>query len=234
MKKLRLIKAARILGFTFAMCASLFTALSCSEIADSDAQETKSEAKGTTLRFAVQDLSRTVLPGNPESLDDFVNFKVYGIKYEDAYDSYKSWEEYPAEGKEQFGESDGYENLTALQKAAIPIPAAYTNQQWLFYLTATKGENGAVYAGMSTERVYLQLNRENTIKFELFYAEPGTTGKGSLEFTCEFKNNAKAEKITKAGKITKATASLYAIQEDGKSEEKAVKDCFQSQYARSV
>ena len=229
MKKLRLIKAARILGITFALCASLFTAISCSEIADSDTQETKSETKGTTLRFAVQDFSRTILPGKPDSLDDFVNFKVYGIKYEDAYDSYKSWEEYPAEEKEQFGESDGYENLTALQKAAIPIPAAYTNQHWRFYLTATKGENGAVYAGMSTERVYLQLNRENTVKFELFYAEPGTaTGTGNLEFTCNFGNAEKAKRITKA------SVALYAIQEDGKSAEKAVKEVVVGKGTESI
>lgn len=216
MKKLRLIKAARILGVTFALCASLFTAISCSEIADSDAQEAKSEAKGTTLRFAVQDLSRTVLPGNPESLDDFVNFKVYGIKYEESYDSYKSWEEYPAKEIKEFGET--YANLKAFQETAIPIPAAYTNQYWRFYLNATKGENGAVYAGMSTEPVYLELYGENSVNFELFYAEPGTAGKGSLEFTCEFGN------IAKAKKITKAFASLYAIQEDGKSEKKAVKE----------
>lgn len=219
MKKLRLIKAARILGVTFALCASIFTAISCSEIADSDIQERNSELKGTTLRFAVQDFSRTVLPGKPDSLDDFVNFKVYGIKYEESYDFYKSWEEYPAEEKEQFGESDGYESLTALQKAAIPIPAAYTNQHWRFYLTATKGENGAVYAGMSIERVYLELNRENTVKFELFYAEPGTaTGKGNLEFTCNFGNTEKAKRITKA------SAALYAIQEDGKSAASAEKN----------
>lgn len=226
MKKLRLIKAARILGFTFALCASLFTALSCSEIADSDAQETKSETKGTTLRFAVQDFSRTVLPGNPESLDDFVNFKVYGIKYEESYDSYKSWEEYPAEEIKEFGET--YANLKLFQETAIPIPAAYTNQYWRFYLTATKGENGAVYAGMSTEPVYLELYGENSVNFELFYAEPGTAGNGNLEFTCEFGN------IAKAKKITKAFASLYAIQEDGKSAEEAVKEVVVGKGTESI
>ena len=213
MKKLRLqiLKAVRVFGAGFVLVTALFAMVSCNNLLNFNGSEDKNNSNETALTFSVKDFSRSVLPGNP-ALSDLTNFKVYGVQ---SWDKYNSWSEYPDEEKEQFGQS--YASLEELQTAKIPVSARYTGQYWRFYLTATKGENGAVYAGMNSECICLQLNETNDVSFVLSYADKGS-GTGSFAFTLDF--SADTENIAKA---TKAVASLYAVDSDGNTAETATK-----------
>lgn len=213
MKKLRLqiLKAVRVFGAGFVLVTALFAMVSCNNLLNFNGSEDKNNSNETALTFSVKDFSRSVLPGNP-ALSDLTNFKVYGVQ---SSNSYNSWSQYQDEEKEQFGQS--YASLEELQTAKIPVPARYTGQYWRFYLTATKGENGAVYAGMNSECICLQLNETNNVSFVLSYADKGS-GTGSFAFTLDF--SADTENIAKA---TKAVASLYAVDSDGNTAETATK-----------
>lgn len=178
MKKTRLFKTARILGFALALCASLFAAVSCSDISQpEEPAKNEVQAEKPVLKIKIEDPARTVFPSL--DLSELGNFSL-GVT--------------PVDGDELklLGE---YGTLADLQKATIILDEEYIDKEYIYKLSAILKTESEVKNFSSTVTTKLRAG-ENPLTFR-FIVEDGE-GKGSLDFTLDYSADTKnASKVTK-------------------------------------
>ena len=197
MKKIRLLKAARIVGATLAFAAAVFGTVSCGDISDSETAENASKDK-IILRINTTGAERTILPG--AELSELTDFKLYGVQTGGCY---SDWSDYS--GYEGYDTPLGsYTNFTTLKNSEIEMPVSNVYQYWRFYLTAKKGSS--VFAAM-TPNVFELKYGDNELEFELALTELAS-GTGSFDFKLDYST------ATNAASVTKITANLCSINND--------------------
>ncbi len=179
MKKTRLFKTARILGFALALCASLFVAVSCSDISQpEEPAKNEVQAEKPVLKIKIEDPARTVFPSL--DLSELGNFSL-GVT--------------PVDGDELklLGE---YGTLADLQKATIILDEEYIDKEYIYKLSAILKTESEVKNFSSTVTTKLRAG-ENPLTFRFIVEDLGE-GKGSLDFTLDYSADTKnASKVTK-------------------------------------
>jgi len=179
MKKTRLFKTARILGFALALCASLFAAVSCSDISQpEEPAKNEVQAEKPVLKIKIEDPARTVFPSL--DLSELSNFSL-GVT--------------PVDGDELklLGE---YGTLADLQKATIILDEEYIDKEYIYKLSAILKTESEVKNFSSTVTTKLRAG-ENPLTFRFIVEDLGE-GKGSLDFTLDYSADTKnASKVTK-------------------------------------
>lgn len=179
MKKTRLFKNAHILAASLALCASLFAAVSCSDISQpEEPAKNEVQAEKPVLKIKIEDPARTVFPSL--DLSELSNFSL-GVT--------------PVDGDELklLGE---YGTLADLQEASIELDENDIDKEYIYKLSAILKTESEVKNFSSTITTKLRAG-ENPLTFRFIVEDLGE-GKGSLDFTLDYSADTKnASKVTK-------------------------------------
>ena len=194
MKKTRLFKNAHILAASLALCASLFAAVSCSDISQpEEPAKNEVQAEKPVLKIKIEDPARTVFPSL--DLSELSNFSL-GVT--------------PVDGDELklLGE---YGTLADLQKASIELDENDIDKEYIFKLSAILKTESEVKNFSSTITTKLKAG-ENPLTFRFIVEDLGE-GKGSLDFTLDYSADTK--------NASKVYMGAFVIETPGDSVKKA-------------